>query len=102
MGQRPNTLAPVESREPVYRSLGDKGLLSGKVSYGVFVPTGITYLGRDWLADYRASQEASRARTHSEHAHDYLVALASAAFGVLLGAWLEAVTGTLGALLGLR
>lgn len=100
-GNAPIHLAPVEDREPVYHSLGDKGLLSGKASYGMFVPSGLTYLGRDWVSDYYRAQKSEEERAREERRHDYLVAIAGAGFGILLGAWIEAVTGVTRALLGL-
>lgn len=98
----PIHLSPDENRGPVYASLIEKGLVSGQVHSGIPYPTRLTYLGRDWVPDYYRAVERDRKKTLAERVHDYRVAIIGSASGVVVGALVEAVTGIMSALLGLR
>lgn len=87
----PIHLAPSEERAPVYKALSEKGLLSAKESYGVVFPTGLTYLGRDWVADYYASKRTMAAELRKRSLHDWAVNIVTAIVSFLLGMLVEYV-----------
>lgn len=90
-----------ELSSAVYRSLLDKGMISGFKTWGGVVYDGLTVAGIDFVEDCREAERIAEKSKRSDRRHDYVVALFSSAIGFILGLIAEEATGLLSGLLAM-
>lgn len=77
----------------VYRSLLDKGMVSGSKTWGGFVFSGVTFAGADFVKDCIESERDAARAEKSSRRHDYKVAAFGFVGGAVFGAVVTFLTG---------